>query len=64
MRARAGAGWLVKLLRTLRRVRRANYKTARVLGDVTALLSGDPKRITKRVVNKTIGRATGRLYRK
>lgn len=32
------------------------YQLARLLGDVNAVASGDPKRIGKRFANKIIGR--------
>jgi hypothetical protein len=36
------------------------YKSARTLGDVEAVVSGDPKRITRRAKNKILGRTLGR----
>jgi hypothetical protein len=36
------------------------YKSARTLGDVEAVASGDPKRISQRAKNKILGRALGR----
>ena len=40
------------------------YKLAKLLGDITALGSGRPGRITKRVTRRVTGKATGRLLRK
>lgn len=37
-------------------LRSALYRWARILGDVQAVTSGDPKRIAKRYANKVIGR--------
>ena len=37
------------------------YKIARIANDVSALASGNPKRIGKRVANKAIGRSVGKL---
>ena len=37
------------------------YKIARIANDVSALGSGNPKRIGKRVVNKAIGRPVVKL---
>jgi hypothetical protein len=42
------------------RLRTFLYKSARTLGDVEAVASGDPKRITRRAKNKILGRALGR----
>lgn len=36
------------------------YRSARILGDVQAVTSGNPKRIERRAKNKLIGRAFGR----
>lgn len=38
------------------------YRAARTMGDVEAVASGNPKRVGKRVVNKRLGRALGRLF--
>ncbi|MDQ4130086.1 MAG: hypothetical protein M3133_03705 [Actinomycetota bacterium] len=37
-------------------VRRSLYRLASLLGDVQAVTSGNPKRVVKRLVNKTVGR--------
>jgi muconolactone delta-isomerase len=42
------------------RLRSFLYKSARTLGDVEAVASGDPKRIERRAKNKLLGRALGR----
>lgn len=44
------------------KLRRNLYRTARTLGDVEAVASGNPKRMAKRAVNKKIGRTLGRLF--
>jgi hypothetical protein len=41
-------------------LRSSLYKSARTLGDVQAVASGNPKRITRRAKNKLIGRTLGR----
>lgn len=42
------------------KLRSSLYRSARILGDVEAVASGDPKRITRRAKNKLLGRALGR----
>ncbi len=41
-------------------LRSSLYRSARLLGDVQAVASGNPKRITRRAKNKIVGRALGR----
>jgi hypothetical protein len=41
-------------------LRSSLYRSARILGDVQAVASGNPNRITRRVKNKVVGRALGR----
>jgi hypothetical protein len=36
------------------------YRSARILGDMQAVTSGNPKRIERRAKNKLVGRALGR----
>lgn len=36
------------------------YRAARIAADVSAVTSGDPKRMERRAKNKLIGRALGR----
>jgi len=40
------------------------YKLAKLLGDITAVNSGKPGKITKRVTRRMTGKATGRVFRK
>lgn len=40
------------------------YSLARLLGDVSAVASGSPKKMGKRVVRRAAGKATGKALRK
>ncbi len=40
------------------------YTLARLLGDVSAVSSGDPKKMVKRVGRRGAGRVTGKALRK
>ncbi|MBS4023300.1 MAG: hypothetical protein KGZ79_12910 [Dethiobacter sp.] len=40
------------------------YKLARLLGDVSAVSSGSPKKMAKRAGRRVAGKATGRALRK
>ena len=41
-------------------LRSSLYRSGRILGDVQAVTSGNPKRITRRAKNKLVGRTLGR----
>lgn len=47
----------------INRIRRALYKTARVLGDIKAVSKG-PKAVAKRIARRTVGRVVGKTMRK
>ena len=49
---------------SMRKFRGGLYSLARLLGDVTALGSGDPKRVKRRAKRRVVGRTLGRLMRK
>ena len=40
------------------------YQIAKLLGDVSAIISGSPKKMAKRVGRRTAGKETGRAMRK
>lgn len=40
------------------------YRLAKLLGDLSALKSGKPGKVTKRVTRRITGKATGRVFRK
>lgn len=49
---------------SITRTRGFLYRLARLLGDVSAVSSGSPKKMARRVGRRTAGRATGRAMRK
>lgn len=55
-RRTTGVGWT-----TVRKVRRALYTGTRLVRDIEVLASGDPAKIWRRLRNKLVGRALGRL---
>ncbi len=46
----------VLVLKSIRKTRRGLYRWASILGDVSAIGSGDPKKMGKRLFNKVLGR--------
>lgn len=38
------------------------YKTARILNDIETVASGDPKKITRRMKNKLLGRLLRKIW--
>jgi hypothetical protein len=48
---------------TISKFRSLLYGLAKYLGDFSALKSGDPKKIGRRIQNRLIGKLTGRLFR-
>jgi len=40
------------------------YKLARLLGDIPAISSGKPGKVTKRIARRITGKATGKLFRR
>lgn len=49
---------------TISKVRGAMYDSAKFLGDVQAISSGDPKKIAKRVGRRAAGKQTGKMLGK
>ncbi len=49
---------------SIHRIRGFLYKLAKLLGDITALSSGRPDKITKRAARRITGKQTGKLFRK
>ena len=48
----------------INRTRGILYKLAKLLGDISAIGSGRPGKIIKRVTRRMTGKATGRIFRK
>ncbi|MBA7491669.1 hypothetical protein ES702_02217 [subsurface metagenome] len=40
------------------------YRLAKLLGDISAVSSGKPGKVTKRVTRRMTGKATGKVFRK
>ncbi|WP_035270485.1 hypothetical protein [Desulfitibacter alkalitolerans] len=49
---------------TINKTRGVLYSFVRMLGDVSAISSGNPKKIAKRIGRRTAGKATGRALRR
>ena len=49
---------------TINKTRGILYKVAKILGDVQAVSSGNPKKVAKRIGRRVTGKATGRLLGK
>lgn len=49
---------------SISKIRGEMYKTAKILGDVQAVSSGDPKKIAKRLGRRVAGKQTGKLLGK
>ena len=53
-----------RVIMSVSKTRGILYKAACLLGDFSAVSSGSPKKITKRVGRRVAGRATGKAMRK
>ncbi len=51
-------------MKLVNKTRRELYKTASILGDLNAIISGSPKKIAKRVARKITGKHTGKGIRR
>ncbi len=40
------------------------YKLAKLLGDLSAISSGKPGKVTKRIARRKTGKGTGKVFRK
>ena len=52
------------MLVTINKTRGVLYKVARILGDISAISSGSPKKVAKRGGRRAAGKATGRALRR
>lgn len=49
---------------TISKIRGALYDTAKVLGDIQAVKSGDPKKIANRIGRRVVGKESSKLINK
>ena len=49
---------------SINRARGLLYRLAKLLGDLSAIISRRPGKVAKRVARRTTGKATGKLFRK
>lgn len=49
---------------SISKIRGFLYSLAKILGDIQAISSGNPKKIGKRIGRRVTGKATGRLFGK
>lgn len=55
---------MAKRKSSISKVRGGLYETAKLLGDIQALSSGDSKKVSKRIGRRIVGKGTGRLLGK
>lgn len=46
------------------KIRSFLYRLARLLGDLSAIMSGNPKKVGRRIYNRAVGRAMSRVTRR
>ena len=51
-------------MKSINKIRRKLYRSASILGDVNAIISGNPKKIAKRFGRKVLGRHMGKGIRR
>ena len=49
---------------SINKTRGVLYQLAKLLGDISAITSGNPTKMAKRVGRRAVGKATGRAMRK